>query len=422
MDKIVINGGEKLEGEISISGSKNAALPIIIGALLSGGKSRLENIPHLKDIDTILEVIRYLGAKADFIDEHILEVDGENLNKALAPYNLVKTMRASFLVIAPLLARLGKAKVSLPGGCAIGARPVNFHIKGLKQLGVDIEVEEGYIIAKTPGLRGAKIYLDFPSVGATENLIIAACLAKGETIIENAACEPEIEDLINFLSQMGAKIEGKGKNVIHIQGVDQLNPVNYKIIPDRIETGTFMVAAGITKGRVRINNVVPGHNEALEKKLLEVGMSITKGKDHLIVKGDGIFKAVDIKTMPYPGFPTDMQAQMMALMSVTPGKSVVNETVFENRFMHVSELSRMGAKIEINGHQAIIEGVPYLSGAPVLASDLRASGALILAGLVAKGCTEIKRVYHLDRGYENIEKKFSQLGAEIRREKDKDLF
>lgn len=422
MDKIVINGGKKLEGEISISGSKNAALPIIVGALLSGGKSRLENIPRLKDIDTIIEVIRYLGAKADFIDKHTLEIDGKNLDKELAPYNLVKTMRASFLVIAPLLARLGKAKVSLPGGCAIGARPVNFHIKGLKQLGVDIEVEEGYVIAKTSGLQGAKIYLDFPSVGATENLIIAACLAEGETIIENAACEPEVEDLINFLSLMGAKIEGVGKNVIHIQGVDKLNPVNYKIISDRIETGTFMIAAGITKGRIKINNAVPEHNEALEKKLLEAGMDITKGKDYFLVKGDGILKAVDIKTMPYPGFPTDMQAQMMALMTVTPGKSLVNETVFENRFMHVSELNRMGAKIEINGHQAIVEGVPYLSGAPVLASDLRASGALILAGLVAKGRTEIKRVYHLDRGYENIENKFSQLGAEIRREKDMDLF
>jgi UDP-N-acetylglucosamine 1-carboxyvinyltransferase len=422
MDKIVINGGKKLEGEISISGSKNAALPIIVGALLSGGRSRLENIPNLKDIDTILEVIRYLGAKADFIDKHTLEIDGKNLDKELAPYNLVKTMRASFLVIAPLLARLGKAKVSLPGGCAIGARPVNFHIKGLKELGVDIEVEEGYVIAKTMGLRGAKIYLDFPSVGATENLIIAACLAKGETIIENAACEPEVEDLISFLSLMGAKIQGEGKNVIHIRGVDKLNPVNYRIIPDRIETGTFMIAAGITKGRIKINNTIPGHNEALEKKLLEVGMDISKGKDYLLVKGDGILKAVDIKTMPYPGFPTDMQAQMMALMTVTPGKSVVNETVFENRFMHVSELNRMGAKIEVNGHQAIVEGVPYLSGAPVLASDLRASGALILAGLVAKGQTEIKRVYHLDRGYENIENKFSGLGADIRREKDTDLF
>ncbi len=422
MDKIVINGGRKLEGEVFISGSKNAALPIIVGALLTCGKSRLENIPYLKDIDTILEVIRYLGAEADFIDEHTLEIDGKNLDKELAPYNLVKTMRASFLVIAPLLARLGKAKVSLPGGCAIGARPVNFHIKGLKQLGVDIEVEEGYVIAKTKGLRGAKIYFDFPSVGATENLIMAACLAKGETIIENAACEPEVEDLINFLSQMGAKIEGLGKNVIHIHGVDKLNPVNYKIIPDRIETGTFMIAAGITKGRIKINNAVPKHNEALEKKLLEVGMDITKGKDYLLVKGHGLSKAVDIKTMPYPGFPTDMQAQIMALMTVTPGKSVVSETVFENRFIHVSELNRMGAKISISGHQAIIEGVSYLSGAPVVASDLRASAALILAGIVAQGKTEVKRVYHLDRGYENIEKKFAILGADIWREKDAELF
>lgn len=422
MDKIVINGGRKLDGEVSISGSKNAALPIIVGALLAGGKSRLENVPRLKDIDTILEVIRYLGAKADFVDEHILEIDGQNLDKEIAPYNLVKTMRASFLVIAPLLARLGKAKVSLPGGCAIGARPVNFHIKGLKQLGVDIDVEEGYVIAKTSGLIGAKIYLDFPSVGATENLIMAACLAKGKTIIENAACEPEVENLVNFLSKMGARIEGSGKNVIYIQGVDKLNPIDYKIIPDRIETGTFMIAAGITKGKIKINNAVPRHNEALEKKLLEAGMDITKGEDYLLVNGNGMLKAVDIKTMPYPGFPTDMQAQMMALMAVTPGKSVVNETVFENRFIHVAELNRMGAKIAVNGHQAVIEGVPYLSGAPVLASDLRASAALVLAGLVAKGRTEIKRVYHLDRGYENIEKKFSSLGAEIFREKDEELF
>lgn len=422
MDKIVINGGRKLEGEVSISGSKNAALPIIVGTLLTSGKSRLENVPRLKDIDTILEVIRYLGAKADFVDQNTLEIDSTNLDRELAPYNLVKTMRASFLVIAPILARLGKAKVSLPGGCAIGARPVNFHIKGLKQLGVDIEVEEGYVIAKTPGLHGAKIYLDFPSVGATENLIMAACLAKGETMIENAACEPEVEDLANFLLKMGARIEGAGKNVIHVHGMDKLNPVNYKIIPDRIETGTFMIAAGITKGQIKINNVFPRHNESLEKKLLEVGMDITKGKDYLLVNGDRILKAVDIKTMPYPGFPTDMQAQMMALMTVTPGKSVISETVFENRFMHVSELNRMGAKISIDGHQAIVEGVPNLSGAPVLASDLRASAALILAGLVAKGRTEIKRVYHLDRGYENIEKKFLDLGANIWREKDSELF
>ncbi|MFH1287953.1 MAG: UDP-N-acetylglucosamine 1-carboxyvinyltransferase [bacterium] len=422
MDKIVINGGRKLEGEISISGSKNAALPIIVGALLARGKSRLGNVPRLKDIDTILEVIRYLGAEADFVDEHTLEIDGQNLDKEIAPYNLVKTMRASFLVVAPLLARLGKARVSLPGGCAIGARPVNFHIKGLKQLGVDIDVEEGYVIAKTSGLIGAKIYLDFPSVGATENLIMAACLAKGKTIIENAACEPEVENLVNFLSKMGARIEGAGKNVVYIQGVDKLNPIDYEIIPDRIETGTFMIAAGITKGKIKINDIIPRHNEALEKKLLEAGMDITRGEDYLLVNGNGMLKAVDIKTMPYPGFPTDMQAQMMALMTVTPGKSVVNETVFENRFIHVAELNRMGALIAINGHQAIIEGVPYLGGAPVLASDLRASAALILAGLVAKGRTEIKRVYHLDRGYENIEKKFSKLGAEIWREKDTDLF
>lgn len=422
MDKIVINGGRRLEGEVFISGSKNAALPIIVGALLANGKSRLENVPRLKDIETILDVIRYLGAEADFIDEHTLEIDSRNLDKEIAPYNLVKTMRASFLVIAPLLARLGRARVSLPGGCAIGARPVNFHIKGLKQLGVDIEIEEGYVIAKTAGLVGAKIYLDFPSVGATENLIMAACLANGRTTIENAAREPEVESLIDFLSKMGAQIDGAGKNVIHIDGACKLKPVVYKVIPDRIETGTFMIAAGITGGRIKINNVIPQHNEALEEKLLDAGMNIAEGKDYLLVNGSEMLKSVDVKTMPYPGFPTDMQAQMMALMAVTPGKSVVNETVFENRFIHVSELNRMGAKITTDGHQAIIEGVPYLSGAPVLASDLRASAALILAGLVARGRTEVKRVYHLDRGYENIEKKFALLGAEIWRERDEDLY
>ncbi|MEW6086747.1 MAG: UDP-N-acetylglucosamine 1-carboxyvinyltransferase [bacterium] len=422
MDKIIINGGRKLEGEVFISGSKNAALPIIVSALLSKGKSQISNVPRLKDIDTILEVIRNLGARADFVDSNSVEIDGNGLNSNLAPYNLVKTMRASFLVIAPLLARLGKAKVSLPGGCAIGARPVNIHLKGLELMGVKLDVVEGYVIAECPKLQGAKIYLDFPSVGATENLIIAGCLADGETVIENAACEPEVKDLIDFLSHMGAEISGGGTKVIRVKGVQELCPVNYKVIPDRIETGTFMVAGAITRGNIKIKNAVSEHNQALEEKLSDAGIKIIRDKEGYEVKVDDKVKPVSIKTMPYPGFPTDMQAQMMALMSIADGKSIITETVFENRFIHVSELNRMGAKIIVDGHTAFIEGVPYLSGAPVLASDLRASAALILAGLVARGRTEVKRVYHLDRGYENIEKKFAKLGADILREKDEDLY
>ncbi len=416
MEKIVIFGGRKLKGDVIISGAKNAALPILIATLLSDEKCTLYNVPSLEDIRTIVDVLQALGMKIKKEDGFYLSYPPKKLLSE-APYELVKTMRASVLVLGPLLARLGRAKVALPGGCAIGLRPINLHLKGFEKLGAKVSIEEGYVMVSASRLKGAKIYLDFPSVGATENLMMAAVLAKGTTIIENAAYEPEIVDLANFLNKMGADIKGMGTNLIRIRGVKKLSAVKYTIIPDRIEAGTFMIAAAITKGEIRLKNVIPAHLEPVTAKLREVGIEveIEKGSNSLFINGKNNLKPVNIKTMPYPGFPTDMQAQFMALMSVTKGTSVITENVFENRFMHVAELCRMGAKISIKGNSAIVRGVNKLSGAPVMATDLRASAALVLAGLIAEGKTVVSRVYHLDRGYEEIENKLKDLGAKIRR-------
>lgn len=416
MEKIIIFGGRKLKGDVIISGAKNAALPILIATLLSDEKCTLYNVPFLEDIRTIVDVLQALGMKIKKEDGFYLSYPPKKLLSE-APYELVKTMRASVLVLGPLLARLGRAKVALPGGCAIGLRPINLHLKGFEKLGAKVSIEEGYVMVSASRLKGAKIYLDFPSVGATENLMMAAVLAKGTTIIENAAYEPEIVDLANFLNKMGADIKGMGTNLIRIRGVKKLSAVKYTIIPDRIEAGTFMIAAAITKGEIRLKNVIPAHLEPVTAKLREVGIEveIEKGSNSLFINGKNNLKPVNIKTMPYPGFPTDMQAQFMALMSVTKGTSVITENVFENRFMHVAELCRMGAKISIKGNSAIVRGVNKLSGAPVMATDLRASAALVLAGLIAEGKTVVSRVYHLDRGYEEIENKLKDLGAKIRR-------
>ena len=414
MEKIVITGGERLKGRVRISGSKNAALPIMAATLLTNGVTTLSNIPRLKDVTTMARVLRTLGAKVEF-QEGRLKIDTTNVDRFLAPYNLVKTMRASFLVFGPLLAKLGRARVSLPGGCAIGSRPVNLHLGGFEELGAEVSMGGGYTQVKRDGLLGAEIYLDFPSVGATENLMMAATLAKGKTTIENAAKEPEIVDLANFLNKMGAKIKGEGRNTIRIEGVKELKGTDYSIIPDRIEAGTYIIASAITRGDVTLEGAKINHLESLVTKLHEAGVEIEDGAGAIRVRVKGRIKAVDVKTMPYPGFPTDMQAQFMALMSITPGISIITETIFENRFMHVSELLRMGAEIKIEDSSAVVKGVKSLSEAPVMATDLRASAALILAGLVAKGKTEISRIYHLDRGYEKIVEKLSNLGAKIER-------
>ncbi|MBU4561489.1 UDP-N-acetylglucosamine 1-carboxyvinyltransferase [bacterium] len=414
MERIIITGGERLKGRVRISGSKNAALPIMAATLLTNGVTTLSNIPRLKDVTTMARVLRTLGAKVEF-RERELKIDTTNVDSFLAPYNLVKTMRASFLVFGPLLAKLGRARVSLPGGCAIGSRPVDLHLRGFEELGAEVSMGGGYTQVKRDGLMGAEIYLDFPSVGATENLMMAATLAKGKTIIENAAKEPEIVDLANFLNKMGAKIKGAGTDTIEIIGIKELKGTDYSIIPDRIEAGTYMIASAITRGDVTLEGARLDHLEPLVTKLREIGVEVIENEGAIEIRAKRGIKAVDVKTLPYPGFPTDMQAQFMALMSITPGMSIITETVFENRFMHVSELARMGADIKIEGASAIVKGVKSLSGAPVMATDLRASAALILAGLVAKGKTEISRIYHLDRGYERIEEKLSNLGAKIER-------
>ncbi len=414
MEKIVITGGERLKGKVKISGSKNAALPIMAATLLTNGVTTLSNIPRLKDVITMARVLRTLGAKVEF-KEGRLKIDTTNVDRFLAPYNLVKTMRASFLVFGPLLAKLGRARVSLPGGCAIGSRPVNLHLRGFEELGAEVSMGGGYTQVKKDGLIGAKIYLDFPSVGATENLMMAAALAKGKTTIENAAKEPEIVDLANFLNKMGAKIKGAGTDTIGIGGVKELKGTDYSIIPDRIEAGTYMIASAITRGNITLEGAKIEHLESLITKLHEAGVEVEDKEEAIKVKVRRRIKSVDVESMPYPGFPTDMQAQFMALMSITPGMSIITETVFENRFMHVSELLRMGAEIKIEGSSAVVKGMKSLSGAPVMATDLRASAALILAGLVAQGKTEISRIYHLDRGYEKIVEKLSNLGAKIER-------
>ncbi|HOF77655.1 MAG TPA: UDP-N-acetylglucosamine 1-carboxyvinyltransferase [Smithellaceae bacterium] len=413
MDKIIVQGGKSLHGNVQISGAKNAALPVMAAALLTEGTNTFHNIPDLMDIRTIKKLLRNLGAQIE--GEETLQINVDKITSCVAPYELVKTMRASVLVLGPLVARMGVARVSLPGGCAIGARPVNLHIKALEEMGAKIELKEGYIEAKAKKLKGAEIYFDISTVTGTENVMMAATLAQGTTILRNAACEPEVVNLAEVLKGMGAKINGAGTDVIKIEGVTSLKPTEGTIIPDRIEAGTFMIAAGITHGELNIRGCIPEHLEALINKLRDTGMKISPIKGGLKATGTKKINSVDVKTLPYPGFATDLQAQMMAYMSIGSGLSVITETIFENRFMHVSELMRMGADIKIQGNNAIVRGVPELRGAPVMATDLRASASLVLAALVAKGTTEISRVYHLDRGYEQIEKKFSAVGANIKR-------
>ena len=416
MDKIVIQGGRRLSGEVVVSGSKNAALPIIASSLLTEGWNTFYNIPNLVDIKTIKKLLGNFGVK--FEGTEPLRINAGELNCYEAPYKLVKTMRASILVLGPLVARFGCARVSLPGGCAIGARPVNLHIKALEELGAKIELKDGYLEAKATRLKGSMIYFDTATVTGTENIMMAATLAKGTTVLENAAREPEIINLADTLNGMGAHITGAGTDVITIEGVDSLHPVEARIIPDRIEAGTFMIAAAVTGGDITLKGCDSSHLESLVSKLRETGVCIQTTGDDLRITGERQPNSVDIKTLPYPGFPTDLQAQFMALMAVSNGLSVVTETVFENRFMHVSELIRMGADISTQGNSAVVRGVPLLKGAPVMATDLRASASLILAGLAAEGTTELSRVYHLDRGYQDIEKKLSLLGADIRRIKE----
>ena len=417
MDRIIIQGGKPLSGEISVSGSKNAALPILISSLLTAEPCTYQSVPHLADIRTTLKLLSGLGDQSDHkrwlagADELTLQAD--RIKNFEAPYDLVKTMRASFLVMGPLVARFGQARVSTPGGCAIGARPVNLHLKGLQALGATIEQTHGYMEATATKLRGAKIYLDLPSVGATENLLMAATLAEGTTIIENAAKEPEIGDLAKTLCAMGARIKGAGTDIIQIDGVESLIGVTHRIIPDRIEAGSFVIAAALTGGDVLVKGARPDHLEAFLIKLQEAGVAFSADDQGIRIRRNGKIKSVDVKTLPYPGFPTDLQAQMMVLLAVADGVSVITETIFENRFMHAQELDRMGAEIMLEGNRAVVRGVRELSGAPVMASDLRASVALVLAGLVANGTTEVSRVYHLDRGYEQIERKLSYLGAQI---------
>ncbi len=415
MDKIIIEGGTPLNGEVTLSGSKNAALPILSACLLTGGWHSLHNIPALRDIWTIKKILSNLGVVFEE-DGQALRVNSDDVNSHVAPYQLVKTMRASILVLGPLLSRLGKAKISLPGGCAIGARPIDFHLKGLSAMGVDISLEHGYVVARADKLRGASIFFDIPSVTGTENLMMAAVKAEGKTTLNNAAKEPEVVDLANMLNRMGAQIEGAGTDTITITGVKELHPVTHTIIADRIEAGTFLVGAAITKGNVRIKGCRADDLGAIVEKLVDCGIKIEKQGQDLIAQGNDSIKSVDIKTMPFPGFPTDMQAQFMALMSIADGWSMIRETIFENRFMHVSELRRMGADIEINAGQALVRGKSNLSGAQVMATDLRASACLVLAGLAAKGRTEISRVYHLDRGYHDLDGKLSLLGPKIWRE------
>ncbi len=416
MDKIIIQGGRTLKGEVRISGAKNAALPILVSSLLTDGWNTYSNVPDLKDIQSTKLLLSNLGARIE-TDGDIIRIDAGGVCNHEAPYDLVRKMRASILVLGPLVARLKKARISLPGGCAIGARPINLHLKGLERLGASIELKHGYVEASADCLKGNEIYLDIATVTGTENLMMAAVLAKGITVLRNAAREPEVIALADVLNKMGSKIEGAGTSVITIQGVSTLHPVSVSIIPDRIETGTFMISAALTRGDVTLLNCEPDHLKATIHKLRLSGARITiEGKQIRVLGGDEIL-SVDIKTLPYPGFPTDMQAQFMVLMSVANGFSIISETIFENRFIHISELRRIGADIKISGNTAMITGVPTLSGAQVMATDLRASASLILAGLVAEGTTEVNRIYHLDRGYETIEKKFARLGAAIKRVK-----
>ena len=419
MDKIVIRGGERLIGEVEVSGSKNATLPIFVSSLLSEGDNLFQNVPDLRDVQTIIKVLNNLGVKVSK-EGKVYRLNATDVSNSEAPYDLVKTMRASILVLGPLVARMKKATVSLPGGCAIGARPINLHLTGLEAMGAKIELRHGYIEAKADVLKGANISFDTVTVTGTENLMMAATLAKGKSTLHNAAMEPEVIDLANVLNKTGARISGAGTGLIEIEGVESLQAVEHTIIPDRIEAGTLMVAAGLTRGNIKILHCPLQHLQTVVHKLRESGMEIESDGDAVEVVGMRRIRSVDIKTQPYPGFPTDMQAQFMVLMSLARGLSVISETIFENRFIHVSELQRMGADIRIQENAAIIQGVESLSGAPVMATDLRASASLIMAGLAAEGLTEVSRVYHLDRGYEGLDKKLAELGANIKRVKEEE--
>jgi len=415
LSSIVIEGGRPLRGTVKISSAKNAVLPVIAASLLTESECIIEDAPELEDVKVMTEVLNALGAKAR-LEGNSIKISAGTIESPEAPYDLVRKMRASFLVMGPLLARKGLARISMPGGCAIGSRPIDLHLKGFASLGAKIELGHGYVEAKCDKLQGATVYLDFPSVGATENIMMAAVLAEGQTTIGNAAKEPEIIDVANFLNSMGAKIRGAGTDVIKIEGVKELSGISYTVIPDRIETGTYLVAGAITGGNVLLENVVPEHLKPVIAKLIECGAQITEEHEGLRVIGGKRPIASDVKTMPYPGFPTDMQAQIMAYLSIARGTSMVIETVFENRFMHVEELKRMGAKIKIEGRSAVIEGVEKLSGAPVKATDLRAGAALVLAGLAAEGTTQVMNTYHIDRGYVDIVGKLKKLGADIKKE------
>ena len=414
MEKLVIHGGKPLQGTVRVSGAKNAVLPIIVASMLGTTQSTLTEIPKLADVHTVCDVIASLGVHIEHPERDTLVIDAHELTSTTAPYDLVRRMRASFLVMGPLLARKGRAQISLPGGCSIGARPIDLHLKAFEAMGAVINLENGDIEATAPnGLKGAQIYLDFPSVGATENILMAASMADGKTVLENAAEEPEIVDLATYLNSMGANIRGAGTNVIRIEGVKELHGANHAVIPDRIEAGTFMVGAAMTQGNVFVENAISEHLKPLISKLKEVGAEVQEEIDGIRIIGHEPLRPADIKTLPYPGFPTDMQAQFMALTTICQGTSVVTETVFENRFMHVDEFKRMGAKIRIEGRSAIVEGVPRLKGASVNATDLRAGAALVLAGLVAEGETEVGYLYHIDRGYDNLVLKLQRLGADI---------
>jgi UDP-N-acetylglucosamine 1-carboxyvinyltransferase len=415
MDKLVIQGGVRLEGEVAISGAKNAALPILCASLLTRDTLSVENVPHLRDVTTMLSLLGQMGVEISLDEKVGVQLRASGISQAIAPYELVKTMRASVLTLGPLLARCGEARVSLPGGCAIGLRPVDQHIKGLQAMGATINIEHGDMIARAGRLKGARICADVVTVTGTENLMMAATLADGTTIIENAAREPEVVDLAACLEAMGAKIQGAGSDVIKIEGVERLHGAHHRVMPDRIETGTFLVAAAATGGEIRVTGTRADILEAVLEKLRECGAHVDAGADSIHLKMNGTLQAVNVRTAPYPAFPTDMQAQFMALNSVASGTALITETIFENRFMHVQELKRLGADIEFEGNTAVVKGVPRLEGAAVMATDLRASASLVLGGLIAGGTTTVERVYHLDRGYERIEEKLSQVGARISR-------
>jgi UDP-N-acetylglucosamine 1-carboxyvinyltransferase len=417
MDKLVIDGGVPLKGDVAISGAKNAALPILTAALLTDEPLTVDNVPHLRDVSTMLNLLMQMGVTASLDEKGSVELRAAKITDPVAPYELVKTMRASVLVLGPLVARLGEARVSLPGGCAIGLRPVDQHLKGLQAMGATIEMAQGYMIARAPRLKGARICMDLVTVTGTENLMMAATLADGVTVIENAAREPEIPDLAACLTAMGAKISGAGSDVITVEGVERLHGARHSVMPDRIETGTFLVAAAATGGDVKVTGARPDALDAVLDKLREAGVTVECGADWIRVKANGPLQSVNVRTAPYPAFPTDMQAQFMALNSVAQGAARMVETIFENRFMHVQELQRLGADIAVEGNTALIKGVPALNGATVMATDLRASASLVIAGLVARGTTPVERIYHLDRGYERIEEKLSRLGARIRRQR-----